>query len=111
MEQQRDFILHAEKDASQIDAENALPFLFWDVGQGRRSLLNTSIIESIAQLPESFDSLVQGSLDVPGPGDVALEGKGGWPVPFLPFSTRTPDPFANSLVEKGAEDTPLGITS
>src|SRR5437773_2576460 len=64
LEHQRNLVFQAQKDAAEIDTDDAVPFLLGDFGSGRDWLFNACVVEGKVKASEYFYCLVQRSLHV-----------------------------------------------
>src|SRR5436190_24075255 len=70
-EHQRNLVFHAQKDAAEIDTDDAVPFLLGDFGSGRDWLFNTCVVEGKVESPERFERFVQRGFHVLRPRDTS----------------------------------------
>src|SRR5438128_579285 len=75
LEDQRNLVFHAQKNAAEIDTDDAIPFLLGDFGSGRDWLFNACVVEGKVEASERFERLVQRGLYVLGSRDVAPDGE------------------------------------
>src|SRR6059036_4072598 len=82
LEHQRNLVFHAQKDAAEIDTDDAVPFLLGDFGSGRDWLFNACVVEGKVESPERFERLVQRGFHVLRPRHVAPDRERA-PAEFL----------------------------
>ena len=75
LEHQRNFVLHAQEHAAEVDGDDPVPLLLRDIGRRRCRLFDTGVVEGDVQPPEGLDSLVQRALHVLGVRHVARDGE------------------------------------
>src|SRR5262249_39811907 len=57
-------LLHAKKDAAEVDVDNPVPLLFSDICCGLEGVFDTGVVEGEVQPAEGFDGRVQRPLYV-----------------------------------------------
>jgi hypothetical protein len=70
VQQQRDFVLHAEENTAKVDVDDSIPVFLGDVRCRCDWLLNAGIVEREVKTTMGVDDLIQRRLDVLAPGDV-----------------------------------------
>ena len=75
LEHQRDFVLHAQEHAAEVDADDPVPLLLGEIGRSRDRLFDAGVVEGEVEAPECLDRLVESSPHVVGPRHVAPDGE------------------------------------
>src|SRR5207244_6019782 len=70
LEHQRDLVFHAQKNAAEIDTDDAVPFLLGDFGSGRDWLFIACVVEGEVVAAELIESSVQRGFHVLRPRHV-----------------------------------------
>jgi hypothetical protein len=89
LEHQRNFVLHAQEHAAEIDVDDPVPLLLRDIGR-RFLLFDTGVVEGDVQPPEGLDGTVQGRLHILSSCHVARDGERA-PAEFFDPARHLPD--------------------
>src|SRR4029450_5239261 len=75
LQHQRDLVFHTQEHAAEVYRNDPVPLRFGDLGDDAGLLFGTGVVEGNVETTEGVDRLVQCSLHVLRPGDVAADGE------------------------------------